>query len=224
MAEKAAIFRSRFGGWLAFYGYLNKVYQVNRSLVDDAYVRSVDPAGTAGKSKGEVLGRLMGVAIASGVVSELLSGRGKEDDETWGEWMVRKSVAAPAQSLPWVGGPIEAGISMAQGNAAKVGVRTAPGMEAGLAFLKNVQRAYEKGLLSEEGAAAAVQAVGFGLNVPTRQLVKTGKYALGGGLGRDLEAGRLGDALEGLFYGERPRQPATVLDAAMDAAEAAGVQ
>lgn len=227
LAEQAALLRSRgaVGGLLMFYGYFNKLYNVNRALVHEAWMKWHDgEAGLGSKmmTTAEMAGRILGVAFASSALAELLSGRGREDDETWAEWALRKTLVAPFQSLPFVGTPIETLYSkLTRGHAQQVSVRNAPG----LALIQDVANRAAK--LAETGKDDAVEKLfdaidvaGLLAGVPTRQARKTISYGIGLATG-EKNPKTSAHAAAGLVYGEKQKnQTGNVVTAASDAADA----
>ena len=222
-AEKSHLLRS---GWAAnllmFHGFANTLYNVKRGLFDEMY-RTVTSEDATKVEKttavAKFAAKLAGVAIASTALSELLSGRGREQDETWGDWGTRKIAAGMLLDLPFVGGAGEALISKAQGTSVKFSLRTNPGLEAGVSLASSMAKLATKGWDSEEGWAAALNAAGFLFNVPTRQVTKTGRY-LASHLEEDIQFGDARDVATGLLYGRRFNQPASPFDAMGDAADA----
>jgi hypothetical protein len=209
-AGQPSILRDRrgVGSMFMFYGFMNRVYNVNRSLVHDAWVTWQDPEASAGDKAGATAaaaGRLLAVAMVTGAMSEFLSGRGKEDDESWEQWLMRKTLVAPFTTVPLVGQALEAGVA-----GKKVNIRQAPAAAALQQAFGTAQKL--GGLVTGKTSADAklawdlVEALGLAAGVPVRQERKTLEYLTTGSPSSPGLAGAA-EIAGGLVYGERKNQP-----------------
>lgn len=202
VVDKAALLRSK--GWLGaatlFYGYFSVIYNVQRDIVEPGLVAmGFGKKALAAKEFAKASGQLMALWLISGAMAELLSGRGKEPDEDWAQWLIRKTLITPVQSLPFgMAGTIE---SLALHK--KPSVRAAPGV----AFLDSIgQLAHEAAngnADSEKLLMETAKTMGLTFGVATGPLPAI-KYVADVAQG-DADPRR---AVSGLIYGNRDNQPA----------------
>jgi hypothetical protein len=218
-AEKASWLRDQrgLGSLLMFYGFMNKVYNLNRTYVHDAWTTWHDGEATTMDRAGAVAmatGKLLATALVVGAASEMLSGRGKEDDETWAEWLARKTLLSPFSTVPFVGQALEGLVLKKQ-----VSIRQAPALSLMQNAAQSIQRllkAAETGNV-DAGREAwdLVELMGIATGIPTRQARKTLEYAGGLATGSEQPRGP-GDVVGGLVYGKRRTQPANLGTVAQD--------
>ena len=222
-AEQPAILRDRrgLGSLIAFMGYFNKMWNLKREILRPALIAWAKADGVGGKvgtlpTVGHAAARVMGVILVSAVIAELLSGRGPEDDEDWAEWAMRKALAAPAQDFPIVGQFAEPAINIAVGKILhgeakwkKLSLRSSPVFAGGERFWKALAKIADEEKEPDDRLWALVEVVGFGAKLPigSSQVGRTGRYVTSGDFLEDVTAGRTGEALSGLIYGERENQP-----------------
>lgn len=211
--DQAAITRDKgFWGYnTLFYSYLSTMYQANRDIVHELHLAE-DGADMA-KRLPAVSGRLLALWASYGILSELLTGRGKEEGEDWDEWFLRKLLISPVQTLP---GPVAGAIeSLALGK--KPSIRAAPAFAALESVFRAVQRARSGEADAVDELDAALRAVGAVGGLPTRPFTTTGKYLLDVATG-DESPRDPADFIGGVVYGKRehqPTNPATALSGAI---------
>jgi hypothetical protein len=222
-------------GLLFLHGFANTTYGVNRQILHQLYVALTgDEVGgerilKVAKVSSKVVGTLLGYWIAYGVVGELLSGRGPEDDDKngetsldeWTSWFWRKLALAPAYSVPFLAGPLE---SVAMGR--QPSVRSAPAFSLADRLYRSIKRIFDAD--GEAGAkewidlgAAAVPVIATLAGVPAPPSVRPARAlnyiqrAVSG------EAGVEGplDFLGGVIFDQRERQGLNLLEAASRAVE-----
>jgi GGDEF domain-containing protein len=225
-AEQPAILRDRrgLGALIAFMGYFNKLWNIKREILRPALISWAKADGLSEKlgtlpTVGHAAARVMGVILVSAVIAELLSGRGPEDDEDWTEWAMRKALAAPAQDFPVVGQVGEPIINAAvaklfHGEVRRKGLslRASPVFAGAERVWKSLSKLFDEEKEPDDRILAALEVVGFGFKVPvgSSQVGRTGRYVTSGNFLEDITAGRPGEAVGGLLYGERENQPTNI--------------
>jgi hypothetical protein len=220
IAEQSALLREKqtVGSLFMFYGYFNKLYNVARVISHNPAMAWIDAetpgqyASAAGKSA-VAAGRVMGMLMMSIVGGELLSGRGKEDDETWGQWAARKTISAPFSLVPLVGTVADqaAGV-LITGKRKEISLRQAPALAWADDMFKSLGKIASPKVQDDEKAWEMLRIILSTVGLPgSRQLTRTGLYLTSGEAGRDANANRYGSVSSGLVYGERKKkQPATI--------------
>lgn len=224
LVERPAILRDQrgVGALLAFYGYFSKLSNiVGRDWYETGLVLHDETKGVTTKAAraAQFAGRFLAVMFVSGVVAEFLSGRGPEDDEPEGEWLLRKMLAAPFSLIPFVGGAADAMASkLVGGQVREVSLRQAPATAA----LQRVWDALAKMADSDKDGSdrawAALETIGVAAKLPVSQPARTGRYATRLATGEAEPRNPL-DVGSGLVYGERQGQPRNPLNVAADAVE-----
>lgn len=229
-AEQPAILRDKrgIGSLIAFYGYFSKLYNVQRETIARALLAWRTAEGVGEKiqtlpTAAHAAGRVLATIIVTELLAELLSGRGPEEDEEWGEWAVRKALAAPGMYLPFIGQiseqAVNFGVSKTIGSGAKYrkpSVRASPAAAAIDRMVRALTTIASSEKEPDERIFSFLEAAGVLANLPlgSSQVQRTGKYVASGGLAEDIAEGRPVEAIGGLIYGERekqPRNPATVV-------------
>lgn len=211
-AEQSALLRDKgaIGSLLMFHGFLNKVYGLTREqahkgylAVNDPNVGKLDASWIIAKAAGRILG-----SIAVGIVGgEYLMGHGKEDDETWGDFALRKAVTAPFRPIPFAG-DIAEGIynkTLAE-HPKKADMRQAPMLALFQSIGDLATKAGDEKKTDSERAWALVELLLTGARLPARQVTRTGKYLTDLATG-DEQANDAFDVTSGLIYGSRKKQP-----------------
>jgi hypothetical protein len=225
IANRPRILRSKFAGFLLFYGYANKIWNVERQVVHEAWSKWHDDSASVGDKAGAVAraaGTILAVSLVNGVIGEYFSGRGKEDGEDTDEWLERKLVAALFYPLPFigalgdvVGGKVVAAVHGKDQPMAKVSIRNAPA----LSMLQDTFTRIDNGVKAwSAGDTTAGDAtlhsiellLGLGLGAPVRQVEKTGKAAASLFSGESSAQGPV-DAFGNLIYGENNQDNPTKL-------------
>jgi GGDEF domain-containing protein len=211
--EKAAWLRDHRGmaSLLMFYGFMNKVYNLNRLYVHDVYKEWNDEAATPvskATAVAKATGKLLATAMVVGAASEFLSGRGKEDDETWEEWLARKTLVSPLSTVPFVGQAVE-GVFLRK----QISIRNAPALSLMQSAAQSVQRLLKAAEAGDADAAKTawdtVELLGLAAGIPTRQPRKTLEYLGGVASGAESPRGP-GDVVGGVIYGKRKANPANL--------------
>jgi hypothetical protein len=210
IAEQSALMRDKrgVGALLLFHGYFNKLYNIERGLGHEAAtaVRNRDPG--AALKVAENVGRALAVLAVANVAGDYISGRGKEDDETYGEWVGRKMLAAPAGLLPFgaaIGEPLAD--KLVTGKVRKLSVRAAPALGVIQQVMETIGRAADEGRPGDKRVWDAIQLALLALKLPANQPRKTGEYLTDLALG-DKSPKDPVDLLGSVVYGSRDRQPA----------------
>jgi GGDEF domain-containing protein len=222
VSEGPAFTRNKLtGAVVMFYGYMNKVYNLQRELVSratDVWRDEGTGYGTKAGAVAKAAGRILAVSAAVGGMSEFLSGRGPEDDESYAEWLLRKTLLGPISTLPLVGQLVEPLIQKLSGKTATISVRQSPGLATMQKMVETIGSAVQavKGdEVKSRDLLNGLELLGMGANIPTRQLRKTGGYAVGLATGDVTPRGPL-DAASGIIYGKRDKQGANPFTAAQD--------
>jgi hypothetical protein len=213
-ARKPSFLRDKRGlaQLIAFYGYFNKLHNQVRATLDPALVALGNADGLGEKlalvpSMAVAAGRILAMFAAAQLLSEFVSGRGKEEDEDWPDWILRKMMAAPFMLFPFIGGPAEeAANRLVTGKRRAFNVRSAPAFAAAERLWKHIEKAVDEDndqrVWDILGAAGILTLTPIG----SSQINRTGRYLTGG-----KDRSPTGVA-KGLIYGEREGQPATPLD------------
>lgn len=217
IAEQSALLRekSTLGSLFMFYGYFNKMYNLSRTIIHDpamAWIDAETPGqkfGAAGKSA-VAAGRVMAMLFMATGVGELMSGRGREEDETWGQWAARKAIAAPFSIIPLVGTVADqvAGVAIT-GKRKEISLRQAPALAWADDMLKSLGKMTDSKTQDDEKAWEMLKVILSTVGLPGgRQISRTGQYLTSGAASRDMNAP--GNLVSGLIYGQKKKQPATV--------------
>jgi hypothetical protein len=176
---------------------------------DDAARVVRDPhKGVAGKAVGvaAIAGRMAAYAVVTGALSEWLSGRGQEEDESFAGWMARKAGIAFTgfADQPLMGPAID---SLVLGK--KVSVRQAPGVSVLEGSARFAHKLWDIAANDEDPDAKlawdALEQVGFFKNLPVRQARKMGEGLADASADSPAD---VVDAVGGRIYGDRDRRPA----------------
>lgn len=207
-AEMPSLLRDKglIGSLLMAHGFQNTLYNVARSTWHE-------------KGPLEATGRILAMTAVSGLLGGLMLGHGKEDDETWGQWSLRKALAAPFELIPFVPNVTEPLIDhLVTGKTKKADVRNAPVLAGVQSLMEGYGKLASDSSTTEDKFWAAAELALFGAKLPARQISKTGRY-LSNEFGSDLSNGRIGNIGSGIIYGpQATRRSATPFDAASDMA------
>jgi GGDEF domain-containing protein len=218
VVEQAGVLRDKgFAGLsTVFYGYLSVAYRAQARIFSEVTSLDFAEAGLAEKAKtvASVSGRLLAFWLSYQVLGELLMGRGPEDGDRddeepedellkWRNWMLRKLLSAPLQTIPFVGDAVPAIEAALLGRRprAREGVLSSYITSIGAGVLKALDG--EKDPL--ERADAAWRVVSTALGLPAYPVSTPLKYWLRVGSG-DIEPASAADAILGTVYGP-PRGP-----------------
>jgi len=215
IADSPALIRDRrgLGSMLLFYGHANKIWNLYRRQVADighAFRSEEATVGDKVSAVARFAGTVAAVSIANGALSEWLSGRGQEAEETTGEWWARKTISALFYPFPFIGalGDAVAG-KLITGSMKKLSIKNAPQISYFFQVLERLGKEYEKWQNGEGGAGLALQelleaAAAIFAGAPTRQARDTLGYAKGLATGEEHPRGPF-DVASGLAYGQDER-------------------
>jgi GGDEF domain-containing protein len=207
IAEASPLTRDRrgLGSLVMFYGYMNKLYNLQRGWVRDLRLAFHDNEGWGARAGAvaQITGKVLALGLTAGAMSELLAGRGKEQDESWGGWLLRKTLTLPFYTVPLMGPLVDAVVFQRRASQ-----RLTPGVNFIQHSMDTVGRLV-KHPSNEKALTDALSLIGFGVNLPMRPATVTGKY------GFDAAAGRVpvrgpGDVVGGAVYGQHEKQPANL--------------
>jgi hypothetical protein len=224
VSEGPAFTRNKItGAVVMFYGYMNKVYNFQRAFLSEATDKLRDEGtgyGTKAGAVAKAAGKLLATSIAVGGMSEFLSGRGREDDESWTEWLIRKAVTGPFNSLPLTGPIAEWAARRLGGHeGVKFSQRLTPGLATGQKVVESIGSMMDAAKGDEvktKDILNGLELLGLGAGIPTRQIRKTGSYAVGLATG-DSQPRGAADVVGGLIYGSREKQPLNPMTTLQDA-------
>lgn len=224
--DQAAILRDRtfWGRATIFYGYLSTAYRQQHRIIAPLFEQEFLEAGAGGKAltAAKVAGGLLGFWTAFSVLGELLMGRGPEagdDDEDdpspltrWRNWYVRKLVAGPLSTQPFL--PLSTAWEAAMTGKIAPSPRSGPLASIVTMIGKDFFAALdgEKEPLERVTSAAKVAVQALGL--PLKPFTAQGSFLLDVATGG--EVGGLGGAASGLIYGRRPNQPANIFQPGLE--------
>jgi hypothetical protein len=109
LAEMPGLIRnhSYLGALVIFYSDRSKMYNMMAESYHDRVTRAWNDPG---KSKADFatslsahVGGALGMLLTGSILAEFAMGHGKKEDEEWGQWWARRSLAAPFTTLPLVG-------------------------------------------------------------------------------------------------------------------------
>lgn len=229
IADLPALIRDRrgLGSMLLFYGHANKIWNLYRRQVGDIGRAFRSDEASVGDKAGAVArfaGTVLAVSAVNGLLSEWLSGRGQEQDESFSDWTWRKMIAALLYPFPFVGafGDWAAG-KLITGKTRRLSIKNAPQLSYGLQLAERIGSEVEKwqegGDTGELAGLAARQAVELALagavGAPTRQVKSTLGYARDVANQTRVPRGPF-DAAGGLLYGEDETQASNPLRSLQD--------
>jgi hypothetical protein len=208
--DQAAILRDKgtMGASLMFYGFLNTYYNGLRDLAHPLH--TAESRTEALKRVPRVGGRLLGYALAVSVLSEFLRGRGREPDEDWSQWFLRKMLVGPLAAVPYggdVGAFIDSKVLHKQYNAHTLSLYGV-GLAVADSLLQTATEYANDGPKMDKKIEQMLRALGPIFALPTAQPLRTGRYLYDVMTG-EREVRDAGDFLSGIVYGERDNQPAT---------------
>lgn len=203
--DAAPILRDKgfIGTSLMFYGFLSTYYNGIRELLHPLH--TAEDGVELAKRVPRVGGRLLGYMLAVSVLSEFLRGRGREDDEDWAQWFLRKSLAGWLSAVPFGGdfsNAIEGGLLGKQTNPRVTSIAT-----TGIALGKAALELGDEGKEGDKKLEDLIRAIAPVIGIPASQPLRTGKYLRAVSEG-ELEPRNPADVAGGLIYGERDGQPA----------------
>jgi hypothetical protein len=212
--KQAPIVRSRNSQiWNAFYSFFSSRYSqgrrtwhpaANRFLEEDgvaSVVKTIPPAFVAAL-------QTIGGLAAMNVLSELLSGRGPEEDEKVPTWMLRKMLEGGFMLFPMGGELYNVGKSVVpeiMGNkSVRINERAAPITAALYAIGKALQKAADSDAPGFDRVLAAGETLAWLAKLPVSQPKRTIKYWKSG------ENRSMSGKISGTIYGERKNQPKNI--------------
>lgn len=209
MADVPAIIRDKaqLGGLLMFFGYMNKMWNVQRPWAREVHVAFADKESTGGDkafAAAKFAGKVLALTLTQGIFSEYLGGKGKQDDESYPGWLFRKALVFQASLLPFVGQVVD-GLLLGK----KISVRQSPG----LATAQRVAETIGAGVQAAKGEGDSERVMWDALEqmgifapltpLPTGQVAKSAKYLSHTATGQTSPRGGL-DVAGGAVYGSQP--------------------
>lgn len=232
-AEMPAFLRSRqgLGAFVAFFSYFNKEYNIQRTTwhpvtlawskmgggesnadVGSAAWNKASAAGTLALTAARAMAYTVAGIAVTNVLGELLAGRGREEDESYEQWIARKMLAGTVMTIPVAGQVGEELINRAVSGKNKhreLNLRAAPGVALFDRALDTLTKAaspnteeWEKYIIFTEIVMGAAQ-------LPGRQFGKSSNYLWRLSRG-EVYAEDFGAKVSGALLGETKRRPETV--------------
>jgi GGDEF domain-containing protein/GNAT superfamily N-acetyltransferase len=210
VGEQSALLRDKrgVGSLLIFHSFFNKRYSANRLNGDAAYLAMHNESPErAALATAAAVGRILAAAAMYGAASEFLSGRGQSEDESTGEWFVRKMLGSLAATIPF-GGFAQPLIDFAvTGSYKPASVRAAPGLSLLDQAVGNIGKLATGKRTDAQRVWDAIELALIGLGGPARQMRNTGEYVTNLIMG-NARSSSVPGIVSGVGYGERQRQPA----------------
>lgn len=212
--DRAGLLRDQgyIGAVTMFYGFWSTAYNVARDITHDLH--TAEEWSDKAKALPRVSGKLIAYMTVIGAVSELLRGRGRQGDEGWDQWYLRKMLASTLSLVPFggdVGNAVENGLLHKDPNprARSLGA-VAVSLGAAIADLPNDDKE------SEQKARQLLQAIAPIAGLPISLPMRAGGYAYDAAQG-NVDVRGPGDVVGGLLYGQREDGPANLPTMLQDA-------
>jgi hypothetical protein len=225
--DKPAILRdTKTTGMLIWaWTYFGKMYSLADTMIHPSAAAFDKAQGLPAKLKASYglaakVGQFYALLTITHMAASALAGRGPEQDETWAEWALRKTLTGWTPLLPGVGGFLEGGLSEAlayalHGKYRQRGVSTisAP-VVAGLQRIQTAaMRLASQKRTTEQKAWDAFEVAATIGGLPMGQVRDTGGFITGTATGRIQPHGPFGVA-SGTLYGARKNQAKNLLTTA----------
>lgn len=229
IAEQPAILRERRGlsFLLVFFTYFSKLGNLTREMTDKMRIAwsgadSIGGVADAMLETSVVSMRLLALLTVSGVLPELISGRGPDEGEEPEEWFLRKTLSQVVSMIPLLStlgveegvGAITSTIWHGEPKSRRFSPRLSPVPSAIQRLVKATEKALDQDEDLEAKILAGLEALGMLTVSPTgtSQFKRTAGYALSQeGLAEDVRQGDVAGVASGLIYGKREGQPANPL-------------
>jgi hypothetical protein len=224
-AEQSALLRSRGAGGalMLMQGFFNRMFTKGRQTIHPALVEWANAEGwtekgKAGLTAAEQGAMLMGIWFVLNVVGSLLEGRGPEDGEDEVEWLKRKWMAAPLQTLPLLNEAAPFLEAYLAEDAVKgklkysASERASPVVSTGIRLLKSLGTIADEDKEDSKRLWSAYEAAAFAFGLPASQPKRTAQYLgdLMDDPGTDFDFWKA-------VYGNNPQAPANPGDFMEDA-------
>lgn len=213
-AKQAPIVRDRNSQiWNAFYSFFSTRYSQTRRTWHPAANRFLEADGVAGAVKvippaSVAALQTIGGLLAMNVLSELLSGRGPEEDEEPLDWMLRKMLEGGFMLFPMGGEAFNIGKSIVPeimgGKSVRINERAAPMAAALYAIGKALQKALDEDAPRFDRTLAVGETLAWFSKLPVSQIKRTTKYW------NDPQDRSVTGKISGTIYGERKNQPKNI--------------
>jgi hypothetical protein len=215
-AERPTLLRDRrtFAAISAFYGYFSKIYNLNTRIWDEV-TQEWDSVEHGAASKAYLVSRAGArtgaVMFMAFVVSEFMTGRGPEEDETTAEWALRKTATSPFLLVPVLGGYLEVAANstwakLRDQKPKPANARAAPSVAALERIVRAAQRAANDNRDTDQRVWDVLEVLGMGAKLPATQLRRTGEYVWNVAEG-DETPQDINELMSGIIYGSRENQP-----------------
>ncbi len=205
VVDKSAIQRDKgaIGSLIAFYGYMNVLYNMQRRIAQPALMAA--PGKERYAAVGKAAGQQLALLFVTAALAELIVGRGPEQDdgeddsERWFTWFMRKMFVGNLAPVPIIGHVAERALG-GEGS-----TRQAPLLsvfdKATIAAFRAFTKGDDAGL---DEAWDLMRAAGLVLGIPTRAV----RWAEGI---VDTFEGEAENPASAIVYGNRPNQPGNLL-------------
>lgn len=180
-----------------FYSYFSALYQRHRTLGRDA-------AGTSGQPRDlpAVMARAMWLIVIPPILSQLIAGRGPDDDDDWGIWAFKQMLFNALAPIPFVRDLAQPAWDKAAGNKS-FGYQLSPVQRAGETAV-NVAGDIGKiarGEPTKRATADALEATGYVTGLVPGQLATAAQFLVDVGHG-DQDPESVGDWYRGVTRGK----------------------
>jgi hypothetical protein len=203
--QSALLADKGFWGWSAlFMGYLNTMYQRERDIVEPV-LQSRGLAQFTGRLA-YASGSMAALVVSFGVLAEFLMGRGKEEDEDWTTWLMRKGVTQALAPIPGLKDASDMA-EMAYLGRDPSPRNANPLIMLGEAWVKAGFTTADEDKESSQKVAAVARALGLTFGIPQDPFTSQGPYLYDLATGQDPPDNPF-DVASGLGYGHREGQPA----------------
>jgi hypothetical protein len=213
------------GAMIVFFSYWDKLYQMAHEtghaevyLPFKAAEHGSATLGQAGASAAMWAGRVMAMLTFGAVFGDLLMGHGKQPDEDWGEWYLRKTIAAPFNLVPYASNlaqPIAD--KLVTGKTRPVNFLRAPAFAVYYQMMDTFGKMSSRTASDDEKIAKAIELALMMRRLPSRAPVRAGKYLVDVAQGDQKPRGPF-DFTSGVMFGQRKKgQEATPFTLTQDA-------
>jgi hypothetical protein len=198
--------RAYLGRMTIFAGFNSKVFNVMDSVAHEMIFRTAAEHGVLSKefagNAAAYGARAISALLAWSALGDFVMGHGKDKNESWEDYTLRKSLAAPFLGFPVINSIAKAGADMAvTGKVHGSNVIQSPQYTLVYQGMKLGQAIFGKNVNDERKTAAAMEALFYAAGLPAIQPVRSGRAAwnMAQGTGPDDPWQQASD----LVYGKR---------------------